>query len=203
MLTIPSYASATAQSGGLGSLTTYRLGNATPQVGAAAGITLALPVPPTGQRTFVLLRAGAAYLRRQANVTVNPGAPRGYPREPEYQLQQRFRTVNVRLLLGLRYWLDEHLVLEAGPMVSVNMQDHSRIRKSYLAHPDSSFNDTSVGLGVANLLLHAGLGYRAASARHPWVIMASYAQGLARDQTLGLGESYAEVTLHYPLRQAR
>ncbi|RAK69707.1 hypothetical protein [Hymenobacter edaphi] len=197
-LTTLGYANQSVRNGGQGSGTVYRLASPTAELGPTVGITLALPVPPTGERTFLLLRGNLSYLRR--SLVLRASSYGAYAR-PDSQIREQYRTLNARLLLGIRQYVHNFLVLEVGPSFGLAFRDDTRVRAHYLARPDSSFSTYSHGPAVGNVLLHAGLGYRPARAQRPWTVLLSYEYGLTKTTNLGLRESYAELTLHYPLRK--
>jgi hypothetical protein len=139
-------------------------------LGSGLGLTLAIPVPPTGTRTFILVRGNLAYLRRALRVETVEFGPYA---KPAAQLEEHYRTLTGRLMLGLRYYCDDFLVLELGPAVALHLSDQSTAQGHYLARPDSSFSVRPVGPAVGNVLLHGGLGFRHADGRRPWSVVAS------------------------------
>ena len=192
------YNPVTFRIGGRGSGADYRLRHARPQLGATAGLSLYIPVPPSGQRTYILLRGGLAYLRRSVQVDTTPY---GLGSKDKYTTQEHYRTLNARVLIGVRYFLNEQrsLLLEAGPMASLALRDNSWGRKRFIARPDSSFRTSTSNPLVGNVLLHLGLGYRRTQSPRPWSLIGSYSLGVFGAEGSGLRENYAELTLHYPL----
>jgi hypothetical protein len=174
--------------------TEYRLGRHPLQAGAVLGGAVAVPVPPTGRTTFLVLRSELAYNRRTLAVQATPAG--GPPALPAYAARFRYRTVDVQVGLDVRHYLAprRRLFWEAGPLLALTTQDYSRV--------DATGKPERVAQGPgSNVLLRAALGLRSpwpGSAR--WQLSLAYARGMvARRTQVVTSEDYAELLLHYPL----
>ncbi|MCC3156807.1 hypothetical protein LJ737_06140 [Hymenobacter sp. 15J16-1T3B] len=189
------YPAARQRNGSAENGTDYTLGQHPPQVGAAVGATLALPVPPASRSTCFVLSLRAAYNRRQLTVHADPYAPT-VPPPPAYDARFRYRTVDAQVGLGVRHYLAprRRVFWEIGPMLALTCQDYSRLdseasTKGYLPAPGT------------NVLLRGAFGLRPAGPASRWQLSAGYARGLVLRRTqVATGEDFAELTVQYALK---
>ncbi|RAK69708.1 hypothetical protein [Hymenobacter edaphi] len=185
------YPAARQRSGSAENGTDYTLSGHPPQVGAAVGASLALPVPPGNRNTYLLLSLRAAYNRRLLAVHAAPYAPGGAP-PPAYDARFRYRTVDAQVGLGVRHYLSprRRLFWEIGPMLALTCQDYSRLDSEAAAHRYLPAPGT-------NVLLRGVFGLRPA---RRWQLAAGYARGLVLRRTqVATAEDFAELTVHYAL----
>jgi hypothetical protein len=172
--------------------TDFSLGQHPPQVGFAFGGSAALPVPPTGANTFLVVSAQAAYNRRTLTVHATPYGPAPLP---AYDAHFRYRTVDAQLGLSVRHYLAprRRVYWEAGPVLAITCQDYSRV--------DTDAAGRYAQAPGSNALLRLALGARLPGALARWQLAAGYARGfITRRTQVVTSEDYAELTLHYQLR---
>ncbi|RTQ52352.1 hypothetical protein EJV47_04870 [Hymenobacter gummosus] len=171
--------------------TDYTLGRHQPQVGAALGASAALPVPPTGTNTYLVVAAQLAYNRRTLAVHA---APYGPTPPPAYDARFRYRTVDAQVALSVRHFLAprRRLYWEAGPVLAITCQDYSRV--------DADATGRYAQAPGHNALLRLGLGTHLPGPLARYQLTAAYARGLISRRTqVATSEDFAELTLHYQL----
>lgn len=188
------YPEARQRSGSPETGTDYTLGRHPAQAGASFGASLALPVPPTGGHTCLVLSLRAAYNRRLLTVHADPYAPTTPP-PPAYDAHFRYRTVDAQVGLGVRHYLAprRRLFWEAGPVLALTCQDYSRLdspaeTSRYLPAPGT------------NVLLRGAFGLSPAGQDGRWQLALGYARGVVLRRTqVVTAEDFAELTVLYAL----
>ena len=188
------YPTAQQRSGSPDNGTDYTLDRHPAQIGASFGASLALPVPPTSDHTYLVLTLRAAYNRRLLTVHADPYAPTAPP-PPPYDAYFRYRTVDAQVGLGVRHYLAprRRLFWEAGPVLALTCQDYSRLDRPatssrYLPAPGT------------NVLLRGAFGLSPAGPSGRWQVALGYARGLVlRRSQVVTAEDFAELTVQYAL----